>query len=85
MSHGEGQMNYAIASGVRRLLPEECELLQAFPKGYTAIPFNGKPASDSVRYKALGNSMACNVMSWLASRIQMAEDPARPLRDAPNR
>jgi DNA (cytosine-5)-methyltransferase 1 len=52
---------------VRRLMPQECERLQGFPDGYTAIP----KAADGPRYKALGNSMAVNVMRWLGTRIQM--------------
>ena len=49
---------------VRRLTPLECERLQNFPDGWTDIPDytdqNGKvkKASDSARYKALGNSIA---------------------------
>lgn len=39
---------------VRRLTPLECERLQGFPDGWTDIP----GASDSARYKALGNSVA---------------------------
>lgn len=50
---------------VRRLLPIECERLQGFPDNYTNIP----SSSDSVRYKALGNSMAVPVMKWLGERI----------------
>lgn len=34
------------------------------------IPHRGKPAADGPRYKALGNSMAVNVMVWLGRRIQ---------------
>jgi DNA (cytosine-5)-methyltransferase 1 len=59
--------------GVRRLTPRECERLQGFPDDYTAIPFRGKPAADSPRYKALGNSMAVNVMRWIGQRIAMCE------------
>jgi DNA (cytosine-5)-methyltransferase 1 len=58
---------------VRRLTPTECERLQGFPDGWTAIPFRGKPASDGPRYKALGNSMAVNVMRWLGRRIDLVE------------
>lgn len=49
---------------VRRLTPLECERLQGFPDGWTDIPdfVDGrgktKTASDSARYKALGNSVA---------------------------
>ena len=50
---------------VRRLTPLECERLQGFPDGYTAIP----GASDGGRYKALGNSMAVPVMRWIGERI----------------
>jgi DNA (cytosine-5)-methyltransferase 1 len=58
---------------VRRLTPLECERLQGFPDVYTAVPYRGKPSSDGPRYKALGNSMACNVMRWLGRRIEMVE------------
>lgn len=38
---------------IRRLTPLECERLQGFPDGWTDI----EGASDSARYKALGNSV----------------------------
>lgn len=46
---------------------------QGFPRGYTAITYRGKPAADGPRYKALGNSMAVNVMRWIGRRIEMVE------------
>ena len=58
---------------VRRLTPTECERLQGFPDGYTKIPYRNKPAADcpdSPRYKALGNSKAIPVMSWISERIK---------------
>jgi DNA (cytosine-5)-methyltransferase 1 len=54
---------------VRRLTPMECERLQGFPDNYSKIP----GASDSPRYKALGNSMAVPVMRWIGERIQKVE------------
>lgn len=54
---------------VRKLMPLECERLQGFPDGWTAIEIKGKPASDGARYKALGNSMAVPVMAWIGGRI----------------
>lgn len=60
---------------VRRLTPTECERLQAFPDGWTRIPYRGKPAEecpDSPRYKALGNSMATNCVEWVLRRIVAA-------------
>lgn len=58
---------------VRRLTPLECERLQGFPDGWTDVPCKGKPASDSARYKALGNSMAVPVMRWIGERIRQVE------------
>jgi len=63
--------------GVRRLLPVECEKLQGFEPGHTAIPFRGKPAKDGPRYKALGNAMAVPVMEWIGRRIIAAEGGSR--------
>jgi len=56
-------------SSVRRLTPEECESLQGFPRGYTAIPQRGRPAADGPRYKALGNSFAVNVVRYIGEQI----------------
>lgn len=61
-------------AGVRRLTPMECERLQGFPDGHTDIIYRKKPAKDSPRYEALGNSMAVPVLFWLGQRIQMVED-----------
>lgn len=46
---------------IRRLTPLECERLQGFPDGWTEIP----GASDSARYKALGNSVAIPCVEYL--------------------
>ena len=65
-------MGVATNWRVRRLTPRECERLQAFPDDWTCIPWRGKPAEncpDGPRYKATGNSMATNVMSWIGERI----------------
>lgn len=56
---------------VRRLTPVEVERLQGFPDGYTDIPYKGNVAPDSLRYEALGNSMAVPVMRWIGERIEM--------------
>ena len=61
---------------VRRLTPVECERLQGFPDGFTRVPYRGKPADrcpDGPRYKALGNSMAVNVMAWIGERIALVD------------
>jgi DNA (cytosine-5)-methyltransferase 1 len=75
----------AVGMSVRRLTPVECERLQGFPDNYTRIPWRGKPAEecpDGGRYKALGNSMACNVMRWIGRRIELVEACAEPVSSA---
>jgi DNA (cytosine-5)-methyltransferase 1 len=54
---------------VRRLLPTECEALQGFPDGWTAITYRGKPAADGPRYRSLGNAMCVPVIGWILERI----------------
>jgi DNA (cytosine-5)-methyltransferase 1 len=68
-----GQGQPAQGSSVRRLTAEECEALQGFPRGYTAIPYRGKVAADGPRYRALGNSMAVPCMAWIGRSIASAQ------------
>ena len=65
---------------VRRLTPKECCRLQGFPDTYLSqVTFRGKcPPADGVMYKALGNSMAGNVMSWIGQRIDMVDKLTHP-------
>ena len=68
-----------IGGQVRRLTPLECERLQGYPDGWTDIgPWEkvdkrGKakiiPCADSVRYKALGNSIALPPWAWVLKRL----------------
>ena len=53
---------------IRRLTPLECERLQGFPDGWTDIP----NASDSARYKALGNSVYWDKAIMLMMGTKMA-------------
>ncbi len=74
---GHGAPAVMLDASVRRLTPVECERLQGFPDYYTAIPWNNRLASafpDSLRFRALGNSMAVPVMRWIGQRIQMVEN-----------
>ena len=60
---------------VRRLTPLEAERLQGLPDGYTDIEYNGKPAPDSKRYKAIGNGMAVPCSDFIMKRIsEVAND-----------
>lgn len=62
-------------SVVRRLTPLECERLQGYPDNWTDIgdwtDSNGKvrKAADSLRYKAIGNSIALPFWFYLLRRI----------------
>ena len=73
-----------METAVRRLTPLECERLQGFPDGWTAIgewdeatqeryyiDSHGKrkKVTDSARYKALGNSIAIPFWFYLLRRI----------------
>lgn len=83
MGHGESHPNaggqLAVQNGlaVRRLTPRECERLQGFEDDYTRIKWRGRDAGncpDGPRYKALGNSMAVPVMSWIGERLEIVDD-----------
>ncbi len=50
---------------IRRLTPLECERLQGFPDHWTELP----DASDSARYKALGNSVAIPCVNFVLRGI----------------
>ena len=50
---------------IRRLTPWECELLQGFPLDWTDIP----SASDSARYRALGNSVAIPCVEFIMKSL----------------
>lgn len=53
---------------IRRLTPLECERLQGFPDGWTDL----LGASDSARYRALGNSVAIPCVEFVMRGISMA-------------
>lgn len=50
---------------IRRLTPLECERLQGYPDGWTGLP----DASDSARYRVLGNSVAIPCVEYLICRV----------------
>jgi DNA (cytosine-5)-methyltransferase 1 len=65
---------HAASMAVRRLTPRECERLQGMPDDHTRIPWRGQPdesCPDGPRYRAIGNSMAVNVMAWIGRRIDL--------------
>ena len=58
---------------IRRLTPLECERLQGFPDGWTLT----ETASDSARYKALGNSVAIPCVVYVLHGIALAAEKER--------
>jgi len=67
-NQGPGRMvdDAAFAGMVRRLTPTECERLQGFPDGWTAV--NGQ--KDTPRYRQLGNAVCVSVAEWIGRRIK---------------
>lgn len=59
------EMPAAAVLLIRRLTPLECERLQGFPDYWTELP----GASDSARYKALGNSVAIPCVEFVLRGI----------------
>lgn len=71
---------------VRRLTPLECERLQGFPDGWTALAGSTLDAerSDSLRYHALGNAVSVAVIEWVAGRIGNQFDSGEAAAKKPN-
>ncbi len=64
--HGGGSENLVLGRNlIRRLTPTECERLMDYPDGWTDIP----GATDSKRYKALGNSVVVSCMEYVLRGI----------------
>jgi len=55
---------------IRRLTPIECERLMGFPDNYTLL----NKATDTARFKAIGNSWAIPVVQWIAKQIQQYKE-----------
>ena len=68
------EASFQLGWKVRRLTPIECHRLQGFPDDYLGqVIHRGKPPADGPQYKALGNSMAVNVMRVIGERIAMVD------------
>jgi DNA (cytosine-5)-methyltransferase 1 len=77
-SNARDMVNLTIDNGLlRKITPREAERLQGFPDNWTKISYKNKTAEqcpDSLRYKAIGNSMAVPVMRWIGNRILHVEN-----------
>ena len=66
--------------GLRFLTPEECEQLMGIPPGWTAIPWNGKPADQCPtghRYLAIGNAICIDPLRWILERLGFVDKLTR--------
>lgn len=67
-----------VAAAIASYIPEQIRSGSSFALSveaitdYLDITYRGKPASDSVKYKALGNSMCTNVIYWIGLQIDLA-------------
>lgn len=59
---------------VRRLMPLECERLQGFPDEWTNVEIDGKPISDTQRYKCCGNAVTTNVITHIFNNWELIDD-----------
>ena len=68
--YGGGSETLVLDKSLRKLTPLECERLQGLPDNYT----NVDGASDTARYKVLGNSIALPFWKVIARRIAAQYD-----------
>lgn len=68
-SGGGGDKPHVLTDRVRRLMPVECERLQGMPDNWTLVPVGKGEASDSARYKQIGNSWAVPHAAWVCRRL----------------
>ena len=60
-----GEAEFVVGAIPRRLTPTECERLQGFPDGWTAID----GMADGPRYRMMGNAVTVNVAEWIGRRF----------------
>jgi DNA (cytosine-5)-methyltransferase 1 len=65
---GQGYPAVREGASVRRLMPVECERLQALPDQWT----NLGDTADSKRYAALGDAVTASVAEWIGRRLANA-------------
>jgi DNA (cytosine-5)-methyltransferase 1 len=63
-----------IADGVARyILPVEAERLQGLPDNYTNVAYRGMPASDQLRYEAVGNAIPVPILRRIGMGIAFVD------------
>lgn len=72
-------LSSCVTAAISSCIPSETRQASSYAvtvdliRSFTAIPYRGKAAADGPRYKALGNSMAVNVMRVIGTRIAMVD------------
>jgi len=64
---GQNIIKIKAKSMIRRLIPLECQRLQAFPDTW----YDGLEMSDSQKYKQMGNSITVSVLEEIYKRIEL--------------
>ena len=59
----------SLFSGVRRLMPIECERLMGWPDDWTRWDAAGNEIADSHRYRMCGNGVVAPVAEWIGHRL----------------
>lgn len=59
-----------IEGYIRTLTPIECERLQTLPDNYTSAELNGKPISNTQRYKMLGNAWTVDIIKHIFENLK---------------
>ena len=77
---GEYDMDASTSLVVRRLTPQECELLMGWDSGWTEVGVTDKgelvQMADTHRYRMCGNGVVANVAEWLGVRYLAAKSAA---------
>lgn len=65
------------ATGVRRLMPIECERLMGWPDDWTRWTDDGREIPDTHRYRLIGNGVVSTVAEWIGRRLVAVDDRTR--------
>lgn len=69
----------SVVLAISSYIPEAIRIANSYElnikttQGYTNVPYRGKLATDTPRYRALGNSFVVPVVRWIGTRIAQVE------------
>ena len=67
--YGDGAPGVVANRKIRKLTPIECERCQLFPDNWTKYGEDGKPISDSQRYKMCGNAVCVGIIKEVFNEL----------------